>query len=234
MRGPSLLLGSTGSRRAVLLGLLIACAPTVSHAETAHEADVVVPTAPATVEALLSSFAQLQGLEATFREEKEMALLAAPLVSEGRLQFAQPGLLRREITTPSPSLVIITEDALHFADASGSETIDLRARGDVRQFVESLVWILAGNTAQLRETYTLAYDTAPATAGHWTLTLTPQGRPLSEIVGRIVVRGVGPGVAAIVVEETNGDVTTTTILTADPTRVFTEAERAELFEPPSP
>lgn len=211
--------------------LLLVVAPV--QAESLARPAAEQATAPATVEDLLAAFAELQGLQATFREEKAMALLAAPLVSEGQLFFAQPGYLRREITAPSESLVVITPDALYFEDATGSETIDLRARGDVRQFVESLVWILAGDAARLGETYELAYAHGEA-PGAWTLTLTPRGRPLSEIIARIRVAGVGHAVSTIVVEETAGDVTTTTITSADPTRVFDDAERERLFGLPAP
>lgn len=178
------------------------------------------------LDGLLAAFASMPGLEAQFVEEKQLAMLARPLTSSGTLYFTQPGLLHRRVEVPRPSTVVITPDTLQFSDDSGTEIIDLRSREELGLFVESLVWVLAGDRAALERVYRIEFT---PTAEGWTLSLTPQGPPLSEIITALTIRGRGLAVGEIRVDETAGDHTVTRISAADPERVFGAAERAELF-----
>lgn len=185
--------------------------------------------APATADALFAALRALPGLEAQYTEAKHMALLAVPLESRGTLRYAAPGLLRRDVTHPRPATLVITPDALRITEDGKTETIDLRARTDVRLFVDALVRVLAGDRDRLAATY--AIDYAPTPTGAWTLTLTPKVEPLSDILTALRLAGRGHVVTTIRVDETNGDHTLTTITAATP-RSYTPAERAQLFEAP--
>ena len=175
---------------------------------------------------LLSAFAAMPGLEASFVEEKHLGMLARPLTSSGTLYFTQPGLLHRRVDSPRPSTVVITPDTLRFTDESGTEEIDLRSRADVRLFVESLVWILAGDQAALDATYESEFS---ADSERWTLVLTPRDSPLADVIATLTISGTGLNVEEIRVDETIGDATVTRISQANPHRTFDDAERAELF-----
>jgi outer membrane lipoprotein-sorting protein len=177
---------------------------------------------------LLSAFAKMPGLEATFTEEKHIALLAKPLTSRGRLFFTHPGLLLRRIEAPELSEVVISQDSLRVRDKAGEQTLDLRARKDIRPFVESLTWILAGDRAALEKVYTISFQAENAGAP-WQLSLKPKVAPLSHLIAQLVIRGHGMFVEQIEVQETSGDKTITQILSANPKRTFTAAERAKLF-----
>ncbi|HEX6239389.1 MAG TPA: outer membrane lipoprotein carrier protein LolA [Polyangiales bacterium] len=177
---------------------------------------------------LLRAFAGMPGLEARFREEKHIALLARPLTSEGRLFFTHPGLLLRRVETPRPSEVIINSERVVLRDASGEQALDLRARKDLRPFVESLTWILAGNQKALDGVYAVTFEPERGKEP-WQLTLKPKVEPLSRLIAHIRIRGSGYAVARIEVTETNGDSTLTTILEANPRRAFDATERAKLF-----
>ena len=108
--------------RVALLGVLIASLASVP--AQAQVPVVTVAAAPAaaamTLDQLLARFAGMSGLSARFREEKRMALLAAPLVNEGTLYFAPKGRLARHITTPAPATVLIDEGSLRYADAAAA------------------------------------------------------------------------------------------------------------------
>lgn len=177
---------------------------------------------------LLKAFASMPGLEARFVEEKHMQLLAKPLQSEGRIYFTHPGLLLRRVETPRASDVIITPDRLRLRDADGEQAIDLRERADLRPFVESLVWILAGDQKRLSKVFALSFE--PEQAGKpWQMSLTPKGAPLDKLVKTIRIQGSGLAVREIRVQETAGDETVTRILEANPRRRFTGDERRRLF-----
>lgn len=190
------------------------------------------PAASAAVDlpTLLSAFAGMPGLEARFVEEKRIALLAQPLESKGRLYFTKPGLLLRRVEAPSPSEVVITPDEVRLKEHGREQTIDLRTRRDLRPFIESLVWILAGNQKALADVYRLSFE--PEREGApWQLTLTPKGEPLSRLVQHIRIRGKGLAVSEVEVRETSGDESVTRIVEANPARTFDADERRRLFGP---
>jgi outer membrane lipoprotein-sorting protein len=176
----------------------------------------------------MAAFERMPGLEARFVEEKRIGLLARPLESRGQLFFTRPGLFLRRVESPSPSEVVINDKQLVLRDQSGEQRIDLGARAEVRPFVESMTWLLAGDQAALRSVYQIEF--APAADGaSWTLVLTPKQDPIARLIASIRVLGRGLGVSEIQVRERNGDESVTRILEANPRRHFTRAELARLF-----
>lgn len=183
--------------------------------------------APVGLDTLLSAFAKMNGLEAKFVEEKRMQLLKAPLRSEGRLYFAPPGYLLRQIDSPQPSRVLITPTALTVDDGSTREVIDLQVRRDVRSFVGSFVSLLAGDKDALTAAYQIRF--VDAKDGAWRLDLAPKAAPLSDILKMVRVSGTGLSVEEIHVFDTNGDETITRMLEVNPKRRFDASERRGLF-----
>jgi hypothetical protein len=184
---------------------------------------------------LLARFAAMSGLSAKFREEKRMALLAAPLVNEGVLYFAPKGRLARHITAPAPATVLIDEGSLRYADAGGSETMSLDQNPVLRLFVESFVKIFAGDRAALERMYTLSLTELPARAdgvARWSLTLKPRVAPMTQIIVRIEITGHDVTLETMRVIEIGGDETATTFTEVDTKRRFTPQELTTLFTLP--
>lgn len=179
------------------------------------------------LDTLLSAFANMEGLEARFVEEKHLQLLKAPLRSQGRLYFAPPGYLLRMVETPQPSRVLITPTTLTVDDGATREVIDLRARRDVRSFVGSFVSLLAGDREALSAAYTIRIDDKGQ--GRWQMALVPKASPLSDIIKMVQVAGTGLSVAEIQVFDTNGDQTVTRMRDVNPRRRFDASERKALF-----
>jgi outer membrane lipoprotein-sorting protein len=177
---------------------------------------------------LMAAFSRMSGLEARFVEEKRLGLLARPLTSQGRLFFARPGLLLRRVEQPQVSEVLITPRELRVKDASGEQKIDLSARPDVRPFVESLTWLLAGDEKALAGVYKIEFTPSDA-AAPWQLTLTPKAEPLAHLIAHIRIVGQGFVVSEIQVRERGGDETITRITSADPARKFAPSELTSLF-----
>lgn len=179
---------------------------------------------------LLATFAAMPGMEAGFVEDKHMALLAAPLRSEGRLYYAPPGHLARHTTKPAPSVLLVEPDAVRFGDERGTETVDLAAKPVVRLFVESFVEILRGDRAALERLYAMSFQALPdARAGAWSLVLRPRISPMDKVFDRMELRGVGLAVHEMVMFERDGDRTDTRFTDVDPARRFSPEERARLF-----
>ncbi len=223
-------------RRTFLVAALLAVVPTVASAQSPAPAPVVAAKpVGAALEQLLVRFAAMPGLSAKFREEKHMALLAAPLVNEGMLYFAPKGRLARHITMPAPATVLIDEGSLRYADAGGSETMSLDANPVVRLFVESFVKIFAGDRVALERMYTLELTALPATAEaaeRWSLKLKPRVAPMTQVIDRIEITGHDVTLETMRVIEVGGDETVTTFTQVDPRRRFTAQESATLFRLP--
>jgi hypothetical protein len=176
----------------------------------------------ASLEQLLTSFRASPGLEARFIERRVMALLAAPLTSEGTLYVAPPGLLARHVTRPSPSFQIIEPDRVRFGDASKIETIDLAQRPQIRGFVETFVALLAGDKAALERDYAVRFGPRPD--GGWLLSLTPLRAPVNRVIASITLTGQGLLVSEMRIVEVEGDETVTTFTHVDSARRFTTEE----------
>ncbi len=84
----------------------------------AHGSTVIPGEDPGalSVDSLLSRFAAVPGLEARFREEKRIAILAAPIVSEGTIHFVPPARLVRKTVTPQSSTLLINGETLLIGD----------------------------------------------------------------------------------------------------------------------
>lgn len=179
------------------------------------------------LDSLLDAFAQMEGLEAQFVEEKRLALLKAPLVSRGRLYFVRPGYLLRQIDTPQSSKVLITPTTLTLEDGNTVEKIDLAARSDVRSFVGSFVSLLAGDKDALTKVYRIELTwTEP---DQWRMELTPKTAPLSDLITKVWVTGSELSVVEVHVFDTSGDDTIMRMLNVNPERQFNASERKVLF-----
>lgn len=198
-------------------------------------APAAVAVASITLDELLGRFAGMSGLQAVFREEKRMALLAAPLVNEGTIYFVPNGKrsrLARHTTKPARSVVLIDGSALKLADDAGREEIALDKSPAVRLFVDSFVRIFAGDREALATMYAMELQAA---GQRWTLKLKPKVAPLDKLIERVEIAGDGVVIATMRVVEIGGDESVTTFSAVDPRRKFTAEELTALFSlPPKP
>jgi len=173
----------------------------------------------------------MPGMEARFREEKRMSLLAAPLVSEGTLHYAPPGRLVRHTTKPAPSTVLVDGGMVRFGDARGSETLQIEGNPVARLFVDSFLKILAGDRAALEALF--AMELKAGAGDVWELRLRPKVDPMPKMIERIELSGRGLVVASMRIVETGGDETVTAFTDVDAARRYDEAESARVFRLPA-
>lgn len=188
---------------------------------------------PADAAALFALLGRATGLEAEFREEKHLSLLAVPLQSRGKLYFLPPGHLTRVIEAPEPATLTISPKELRLQNRDGTEVVDLQRSDKVRTFVAALVQVFAADRLGLEKSFTLDYRLAEADRAAWTLVLTPRGKPLDQLLARLELHGRGEAIVRIEMHEPGGDRTVTTIVTADPQRRFDAAERQRWFGIPA-
>lgn len=201
-------------------------APQRPHATTT----VSSPQPALTLDGLLSRLAASPGFEARFREEKRIALLAAPLVTEGELRYSAPSRFVRQTTSPAPSVLLLEGRELRMGDHRGTERINLDSNPVVRQFVDGFMAVMRGDRTALEAAYTLAFRlTDPRDPEAWELSLTPRSTALQRVLTRLVLRGRATTLRAMTVHETSGDQSETVFSQVDPARRFTPAEISRYF-----
>jgi len=204
-------------------------APAIKNTVTKNTATKNKAADPKTAEQLLNQFRTMPGLEAKFEEIKKLKLLASPLVSQGRIYFMPPSTLLRRVETPETEEILVTRSLVRRRRAAGEEIIDLGAHREIRPLVESILWVFAGDYRALSEVYQIRFSRNEATPVKWRLLLIPKKEPLKHMVAQLAIDGQGFSATQIEVRETQGDVTLTRILEANPQRRFTAQERGRLF-----
>lgn len=182
--------------------------------------------------ALLARFAKAPGIFARYREEKHLAMLQAPLTSEGTIHFTPPGRLARHTLKPIRSTLLIDDDKVQFGGAEGAESMDLGTNPVARAFVDSFVMLLAGNRPGLERYFTIHFTSLHGPklpAGAWHLALVPRTSPMDKVIKEIALDGAGLTISTMVVRESSGDWTSTVFLDVDIAHKYDAAEQARVF-----
>jgi outer membrane lipoprotein-sorting protein len=215
-------------RRAPGLALLLA----LLVASPAGAEPPAIPQGPLTLEALMQRMAATSGVRAEFREEKRLALLETPLVSEGTLYFIPPARMARITTRPGVSRLVIDGQRMSYSDEAGASDVDLAGNRVARTIVENFVVLFAGDLAALRERYRVDFA---AEKLRWRLQLTPKAAPLSQFLASVEMKGDGPALEEMSIREADGDLTVTRFQRVETDVHFAPEELARLFPTgPSP
>ena len=180
---------------------------------------------------ILRRMASTPGVEAVFEERKELALLAAPLETRGVIYFVPPDRFARFTTSPGTSALLVTGDAVQLREGSDAEAIDLSGNRVARVFVENFVALWSGDRDRLERLYTPEFR---GTREAWELRLAPRHAPLADAIARITLRGNRDALQELVVEERDGDRTTTRFGATRSDRAFTPAELRQIFSVGAP
>jgi hypothetical protein len=189
--------------------------------------------APLTLDGLLARFRAIVGLSAKFHEEKRIALLAVPLVSDGTVHYAPPGRIARHTVTPSPSSVVLDGSTLRFGDSTSEHSIDTSASPVVRAFVDSFRAVLAGDRGALEQSFVVDFRSPGSPSGasrsSWELGLVPRDASLARIIREIRFAGDGVILATMRIREATGDEGLTTFSDVDAAHVYSPAEADRVF-----
>jgi outer membrane lipoprotein-sorting protein len=202
---------------ACALSLLLAAASPPAHAESP------------TLEQLMRGLASSHGVITEFRETKQIALLAQPLESRGRMYFAPPDRLARFTFEPSESALIIDGDRLLFRDADAEE-LDLSNNPMARAFVDNFIVLFNGDLERLEHRYRSELSTDGES---WSLRLKPRSAPLSVFVIDVSLSGDADGIREMTIRNVDGDETVTR-LESSAQRVFSADELQRLFDERQP
>ena len=175
---------------------------------------------------ILRRMASTSGVEAPFEERKELSLLAEPLETRGVIYFVPPDRFARFTSSPGVSALVVTGDAVQLREGPDGKPIDLSGNRVARVFVENFVALWSGDREKLESLYRAEFR---GTRDDWELRLVPRRAPLSEVISAITLRGDRDAMRELLVEERDGDRTTTRFGATHTDRVFTAEELRQIF-----
>jgi outer membrane lipoprotein-sorting protein len=180
-----------------------------------------------TLESVLESFARVEALSVHFKEEKRMALLTVPLVSEGEIHYQKPGTLARHTKSPSSASLVLSGDKLTFGDAKRQESMGVDAHPAVRVLVATFVAVLAGDRAKLLTMANVQVEKLGERG--FRIVVTPKEPNVLKLVQRMVFEGEGASLTRMELLDANGDQSVTTFSDARPRKRFADDEAKRLF-----
>lgn len=161
------------------------------------------PVAPWTLQQLMPALAAVKAVDATFREQKQLAILQQPLVTTGTLQYRAPAYVRKQTLQPHQETYEIDGDWLTIeTPTEGRRQLYLPGYPLPRAFAEAIRATLAGDLAALERYYQVQLQ---GQASAWTLRLQPAGQEMAEHVSAILIRGQDERVLSVETLETGGD-----------------------------
>jgi hypothetical protein len=175
---------------------------------------------------ILRRMASTSGVEAPFEERKEISLLAEPLETRGVIYFVPPDRFARFTSSPGVSALVVTGDAVQIREGADGKPVDLSGNRVARVFVENFVALWSGDREKLESLYQAEFR---GTRDAWEMRLVPRRPPLSEVLSAITLRGDRDSMRELLVEERDGDRTTTRFGATRTDRVFTPEELHQIF-----
>lgn len=145
-------------------------------------------TPPVTLEHVVKKVQEQQKstrtLQASFRQEKELALLAAPEVSTGTFAFSKPSNVLWTYESPKRVQMLIANGMMttYYPELSKAETID------IRKFEDRIFKYMGASGAidELARYFDFTF-TDKASSPTWVLDLTPKNRAVARRVQRIKI-----------------------------------------------
>jgi len=181
----------------LMLGLLIGLSALAGFAWGADDDDALLAQLAARSQAI-------QSLEGHFEQQKTIAVLPVPIVSNGRFSFEQGKQVVWETLVPVQSRLTLTPGGISFADANGEQKTPAQAQQAGAEIVAKIfMGVIAGELDSLQDYFSLS---ATGTAGDWQIQLVPRSTNLSAYITRIDLRG-GEYTEHLDIAEANGDKT---------------------------
>ncbi|MCY7386706.1 MAG: outer membrane lipoprotein carrier protein LolA [Burkholderiales bacterium] len=151
---------------------------------------------------LMQLLAAVPATEVAFTEKKFSSLLAAPVVSSGKLHYRRPDIVEKNIESPRKETYRFAGEELVMTRDGKERRIPLSSQPLLAAFAASLRGVLGGDIVLLRRHYELSLQGDEAS---WRLDMTPLDEETLKFVMRVTVSGRAGRVGKIEVRESSGD-----------------------------
>ncbi len=140
----------------------------------------------------------------SFVQEKKLAMLEKPLVTEGELRIAADRHVTWDIHKPYVMRYEISGDTIREIDANGERTIQTGGNPLAAALSEAMAAAFSG---QWQGKERLASVTADGKTDNWQLHIQPHSADLQKLVSSIDVQGAQQTITTVQIRESNGDST---------------------------
>jgi len=121
-----------------------------------------------------------------FHEERHNALLQAPLVLTGYLEYLGAGVLRKVVETPFEEAFLVDAEKILIERDGETRTLSLGKSRSLRTILDVIKAILGGDAHTIESIFD--YELA-GTAESWSVRLTPRSKRISRQLTRVLVSG---------------------------------------------
>ena len=169
---------------------------------------------------LMQTLAKVKAGEATFTEQRHVAMLEQTLQSSGKLSFEAPDVFVRETLKPRRERIAIVGNTLTMSQGERTRTMALDSAPEAAVIVEAIRGTLTGNRAVLERNFTTSVS---GSAQLWFLELVPREARLRSQVASVRVAGQQGMVREVLVSMPDGD---RSVMSIDPMVATTTAKPA--------
>lgn len=162
---------------------------------------------------LMQSMAQIRSGHASFVESKNIAMLDAPVVSEGELFYTAPDRLEKRTLKPKAESMVLQGGTLTIEQGRKKHVLQLQRYPEVAAFIESIRATLAGDLQALERTYALNLG---GDSNRWTMDLLPLNENMKKVVQKIEITGEKHMLRTILISQADGDSSIMTITQVEP------------------
>lgn len=160
---------------------------------------------------IIAHLGQVPARTQFFHEQKDIAALTHPLLSNGVLVFHRPAYLEKNTQAPRPEILVIDGDMVSIQRGGGGvRHVALAQNPALALLAATLRAPLEGDLPTLAQDYAV---TAQGDLGAWTLSMTPVSDQARHLVHLVVLTGRNNAIDSLRIVQANGDVQT---LTLDP------------------
>jgi outer membrane lipoprotein-sorting protein len=151
---------------------------------------------------LMQALGKVKAGEASFTEQRQVAMLEQTLQSSGKLSFEAPDIFVRETLKPRPERIAINGNTLTMSQGTRTRTMALDSAPEAAVIVEAIRGTLTGNKEVLERHFTtrVTGDTKL-----WFLELVPREARLRSQVASVRVAGQQGVVREVLVSLPDGD-----------------------------
>jgi outer membrane lipoprotein-sorting protein len=152
---------------------------------------------------LMAMLAKVERSSVAFEETRYLAVLAAPIVRRGTLNYVRPDHLEMHVVTPFPETVDVTGNRMRIqAPEQKTRELDLGSQPVALAWIEGIRASLAGDAAALRRLYRVTMTGTPTL---WRMALEPVEPRVATALRRIDVTGRQTQIDTIEILDQQGD-----------------------------
>ncbi len=152
---------------------------------------------------LMHTLAEVKTASAQFTDRQTMAMLSAPLVATGTLDYAAPDWMRKITSSPERESFVLDGKQVTMTGPEGeTHVFSLGASPLIGGLTAGILATLAGDLPVLQHVYHIQLSGGPAA---WQLVLRPRDAELARTVTWICIRGSQNRITEIDTQDGNGD-----------------------------